>query len=226
MPSPPSMFDEPHSTVVPSSLSGYIQPNLGHGLRIWWAFFWTTTLITAMLTITTDVALRGIYENSTVPGSLIRPVMRYDGYFFSYVVALFVLMYILRKNFRHFRIGLLSNHGGEGAEPLPPTLRRTTRIWWTYCWRSLLYRIIVLFVVSFPLGWIVGFLVAIIHAGPAFSTLVNAVVATAVDGAVGLFVIYSNILDEDISDFRVALLPREAPAASVAPAAPANLAGS
>ena len=39
-----------------------------------------------------------------------------------------------------------------------------------------------------------------------------------IDGAVGLFVIYSAILDEEFGDFRVALLPRE-PAVRTVPAA-------
>jgi hypothetical protein len=47
------------------------------------------------------------------------------------------------------------------------------------------------------------------------------------DGAVGAFVIYSSILDEDISNFRVALLPRTAPTGTfAAPAAPAGLVNS
>jgi hypothetical protein len=41
----------------------------------------------------------------------------------------------------------------------------------------------------------------------------------AIDAGAGLFVIYSNILDEDFGDFRVCLLPiRKDAAASAAPA--------
>ncbi len=47
----------------------------------------------------------------------------------------------------------------------------------------------------------------------------------AIDAIVGMFVIYSSILDEDIADFRVALLPRSpstqigaVPSASITPA--------
>jgi hypothetical protein len=214
------MFDAPHP-VAATPPSDYIQPNLGHGLRIWWAFFWPTSLVTTALSIGITILLRSVYEDTTVPGSLIGPVIRYHVYVVNYVVAFVVMAYILRKNFRHFRIGLLSNHGGDGAEPLPPTFRRTARVWWTYSWRSFLYRIIVLFAVSFPLGWITGFLIAIFKQVPAIPVLVNLVSASAVDGAVGLFVIYSNILDEDISDFRVALLPRAVSSGAIAaPAAP------
>jgi hypothetical protein len=226
MPSPPSMFDAPHpATAAPPS--DYIQPNLGHGLRIWWAFWWPTTLVTAILSIGIDILLRTVYEDTNVPGSLVGPVIKYNAYVCTYVVAFLMMACILRKNFRHFRIGLLSNHGGEGAEPLPPTLRRTARVWWTYSWRSLLYRIIALFVVSFPMGWIMGFLISIFRQVPAIPVLVNLLSATAIDGAVGLFVIYSNILDEDISDFRVALLPRAVSSDVIsAPVAPANVSGS
>ena len=170
MPGPPSIFDTPHAaSAAPSSLSNYIQPNLGHGLRIWWAFFWPTTVISAVLTIAANSYLKFLYENSNVSGSLLRPILKYDVYIFSYVVAFFAMYYILRKNFRHFRIGLLTHRGGEGSEILETTLLRTARVWWTYSWR------------------------------------------TALSGAVGLFVVYSNILDEDFGDFRVCLLPRPEP---------------
>jgi hypothetical protein len=205
MPSPPSMF-EPPRPAVRAPQSDYIQPNLGHGLRIWWAFWWPTTLVASALTFATIYAVRSLYENLVLPASIAGPAIKYNAYFFTYFVAFFVMSYILRKNFRHFRIGLLSNYGGEGAAVVPPTIRRTFRIWWTYSWRSLLYRLIVLFAVSFPLGWIVGFLAAIFK-NAAVGVLLNLLTATAVDAAAGLFVIYSNILDEDISDFRVALLP-------------------
>jgi hypothetical protein len=218
------MFDAPRPVVSAFPPNEYIQPNLGHGLRIWWAFWWPTTLIAMALTIGINILLRRLYEDTTLPGWLVGPVMRYDAYVLTYVVAFLVMAYILRKNFQRFRIGLLSNHGGEGATPLPPTLRRTARVWWTYSWRSLLYRVIALVAVSFPLGWAMGFLAAIFKQVPAIPILVNLVTATAVDGSVGLFVIYSNILDEDISDFRVALLPRAASIGEVAaPAVPANL---
>lgn len=141
--------------------------------------------------------------------------MKYDAYFFNYSVALFVFAYILRKEFRHFHIGLLSHRGGEGAQILKPTVWRTVRVWWTYSWRTLFYFAIAWVVVVFPLTWIVG----IFKPGAAFVLLFFGILGFTIGGAVGLFAIYSNILDEDIADFRVSLLPREA--AAVAPAIPA-----
>jgi hypothetical protein len=78
------MFDTPPAaSPVPPALSNYIQPNLAHGLRIWWAFFWPTTLISMVLTIVVNYWARYFYENSNVPGRLLRPVFQYDSYFFS-----------------------------------------------------------------------------------------------------------------------------------------------
>jgi hypothetical protein len=159
MPAPPSMFDSPHpADHLPAD--GYIQPNLGHGLRIWWAFFWPTSLAAAGLTVLVNLFVKNFYETIRLLAAVAGPILKYDAYIFTYLVALFVMAHILRKNFRHFRIGLLSNHGGQGVEPLPPTLRRTVRVWWTYSWRTLVYRIVASFLVSFPLGWTIGFLKA------------------------------------------------------------------
>jgi hypothetical protein len=136
-------------------------------------------------------------------------------FIFYYLAAFFMMAYVLRKNCRRFRIALLSDHGEDGATPLPPTLRRTARIWWTFCWRSVVYRIIAAVVASFPLGWITGFLAAI-SASRATAALIQVAAQIMLDAAVGMFVIYSNILDEDISDFRVALLPRSVSVSPVA----------
>ena len=199
---------------VPSYLSNYIQPTFDHGLRIWWAFFWPTTLISAILGFAVEFGLRVIYEHTNVPGSLIGPVMRFTPYVISYVVALFIMEYILRKNFRHFRIGLVSNGGGPNAQDLPATFVRTVRVWWTYSWRTVLYRIIISFVATIPLGVLLGVFTRI----PTLQAIVRALVMIAIDAGAGLFVIYSNILDEDFGDFRVCLLPLRKDATSAAPA--------
>jgi hypothetical protein len=198
------MFDAPRAANSSAPPDNYIQPNLGHGLRIWWAFYWRTALGSGVLSAGVNITLRYFSDD---PASVL--ISRYDAYIFYYLTAFFMIAYILRKDFRSFRIGLLSSHGGEGAQLLPQTLRRTARVWWTFCWRAVVYRIIVAVVASFPLGWILGFLAAVL-AGPKTVALVNLTLQIVLDGAVGMFVIYSNILDEDISDFRVALVPRTA----------------
>src|ERR1700689_3908742 len=216
MPGPPSIFDTPHAaSAAPSSLSNYIQPNLGHGLSIWWAFFWPTTVISVVLTIAANSWLKFLYENSNVSGSLLRPILKYDLYIFSYIVAFFAMYYILRKNFRHFRIGLLSRRGGEGSEILETTLRRTARVWWSYSWRAVLYELSARVVTAIPRAVLVG----LFGWNRGLQSLVAVLVSPALGGAVGLFVIYSHILDEDSGDFRVCLLARPEP--NVIPGTPA-----
>ena len=206
---PPSMFEssEATATVVDSHGTGYIQPNLNHGLRIWWAFFWPVTLGAGILTFLGNAWIYYSYEHSYLPGTLLRYFRIGVPYISTYTVAFFVMYYILRKNFRHFRIGLLSNFGCEGAGPLAPTFRRTALVWFNYSWRTLVIRLIVGFAAAIPLGVLSSLFTRL----PVVQLLVKLLIAMAVDGAAGLFVIYNNILDEDIGDFRVALLPRQAP---------------
>ena len=151
-----------------------------------------------------NFSLRRLYQDSDIPGSVLGPIMKFDPYVLSYAVALFVMDYVLQKNFRHFRLELLSNRGGEGAQSISVTLGRTLRVWWTYSWRTLVYRLIITFVTAIPMGVIIGLFTRL----PIAHALVRGLVNVAIDGAAGLFVIYSNILDEDFGEFRVCLLPR------------------
>jgi hypothetical protein len=198
---------EARSPAATSALpdSNYVQPNFGHGLRIWWAFYWPTTLIAGFLLIVLDFWLRKLYEDLVLPASVVGPMLKFDGYVLSYVVAFFVMYYILRKNFRHFRIGLLSNRGGEGAQLLTPTFGRTLRVWWTYSWRTLLYTAIVWIAAVLPLSAFAR----VFNSSPLFTTIIEGLLTLSVSAAVGLYAIYSNILDEDIAGFRVCLLPRK-----------------
>lgn len=203
------MFDAPRPTGRVVSLGDYIQPTLAHGLRIWWAFYWPTALTAIILAIGFNSAMRLFLQIGVISEDGVGPVIwtsRFDPYVFYYLVAFFVMAYILRKNFRSFRVGLLSNFGGEGAQRLQPTMGRTARVWWAFSWRAVIYRIIATFAASIPLGWIMGLMPAFLprQAVPFF----NLGMQIAIDGAVGMFVIYSSILDEDIADFRVGLLPR------------------
>jgi hypothetical protein len=65
-------------------------------------------------------------------GKPLVPVTRYGPYIINYVVALFVMRYILGKTFRHFRLGLISNDGVSPAQTLDPTVIRTMRVWWIF----------------------------------------------------------------------------------------------
>ena len=182
MPNPPSMFDSPRPASTAAPADNYIQPTLSHGLRIWWAFYWRTLLATILLVAAVAKILPLVAE---APAA--RLILRYGVYFFYYSAAFFMIAFILRKNFRDFRIALLSHRGGDGAQPLRPNFQRVARVWWTFSWRSLLYRLIATFVISFPLGWIVGFIAHFLP-GRASVALLNFAVQVLIDAAVGMFV--------------------------------------
>lgn len=202
------------STSVPAALSNYIQPTFGHGLHIWWAFFWPTSLIAVILTIAVNFVVKLAWENSHISTSAAAPILKYGNYVLSYIVAIFVMDYILDKKFRHFRVALLTNQGGEGAQQLRSTLTRALRVWWTYSWRTLIYRLIATFVATIPIGVMIG----LFDRAPSVQAAVRLLFLVALDAAAGLFVIYSNIIDEDFGEFRVCLLPLQSSSAPVTPA--------
>ncbi len=210
------MFESsPPFIPAPAALSNYIQPSFGHGLRIWWAFFWPTYLIAIIVTIAVNFTVKLGYENSHIPASVAGPILKYDNFVLPYIIGLFVMDYILGKKFRHFRVALLTNHGGADAQQLDSTLPRALRVWWTYSWRTFLYRMIATFAATIPIGVMIGLFDRV----PSLQAAVRFLFAIALDAAAGLFVIYSNIIDEDFGDFRVCLLPRESETDS--PVAPA-----
>ena len=113
-----------------------------------------------------------------------------------------MMYFILRKRFRGFQIRLVSK--SDRSRLLEPTVWRTFQIWWTFTWRTRIDRIVLSFVMSVPMGFLTG-AVAVIYPplGPAFSIFMG----LAIEAGVGLFTIYSSILDEEISDFCVTLAP-------------------
>ena len=214
-------FATPSPAASPGGLNAYIQSNLGHALRVWWAYFWPTTLITFLLGILLGIVVRVLYENVILPGTILIPVSKYGGYVINYVVALFIMRYILGKKFRHFRLALVSSADLASTPALPVTWQRTLRVWWTFTWRTLVYSILAFAFVLYPMGMFVG----LFRPSPLFSTVFFFLLGTASGGALSMFVIYSNILEEDIGDFRVVLLPpnEQAPAQSPLATNPARL---
>ena len=174
-----------------SAQSDYIQPSLSHGLRIWWALYWRSTLVTALSLGGSMAAFRVVLPS-------------YWSYSADYLIILAVMWFILIKRFRTFRIRLVSK--ADRTHELPVTYRRTFRIWWTFTWRTIVYRLVLGFVSGIPIGFLRG-AVEVIYPplGPAFGMVVGLVI----EGAVGLFTIYSSILDEDIADFCVMLAPND-----------------
>jgi hypothetical protein len=109
------MFNEALTTSEEAGPDDYIQPNLGHALRIWWAFYWRNALISGILSIILHYAVRWTYENTNLHVRYLRPINQLSDYLLSYIVAIFIIHFVLKKNFRHFRIALLSGYGGPGA---------------------------------------------------------------------------------------------------------------
>jgi hypothetical protein len=201
----PSVFNAPPAAAEARPAGGYIQPSLDHGLRVWWAYYWPTNLIALGAVAVINFALGAVYENTVISGRVVGLVARIQPYLVTYLVSIFTIRYILGKRFRHFRIALVPRTGSE-TQPLPRTFGRTIRVWWTFVWRTLVYGLIVTFAGTILLGTVTGVLSEF---GRVMAILTPIVVGVVIAGVVGLFVMYSNILDEEFGDFRVALLPRE-----------------
>lgn len=200
------MLEPLASATITSASDDYIQPTLEHALRIWWAFYWPTTLFSLVLGFGFGRILRLIYENGFADANFVRLASQIGGYLINYLVALFVLYYILNKNFRHFRVRLLSIASGSQSLTVDVTYRRTFRVWWIYVWRTIVYTMLAWVFVIYPAGIFVG----LFRPTPAFSYVFFGLLGFLVSGALALFVIYSNILEEEIGDFRVSLIPPEA----------------
>lgn len=207
MASSPPIYGDGPAAQAESISSTYIQPTLEHGLRIWWAFYWRNAVIAIVLSFQLGAAVRWLGEKGMVSLRTGPLLLQVGSYVLNFVPAIFVMYYIIRKRFRSFRIRLTSL--GDSAQVLEPTPGRVFRIWWTFTWRSIVYTIALSVAMTVPMGFVVGTATAI---SPLFGRLFNIVQELVVAGAVGLFVIYSNILDEEIADFSVSLAPAAVPA--------------
>lgn len=205
--SKPSLFNTPSATSQSLPLENYLQPTLGHGLRVWWAYYWPTFLISAVMLGTLTWLLRKGWENLILSTPVVLWSNRILPYAVTYGVSIFMLRYVLGKSFRSFRIVLLPRDRVSGTEGLPRSIGRTMRVWWAFCWRSVVLSLIVRFAGGVALGFTVGILSSVSRV---MAVLAPIMLQIGIDGAVGLFVMYSAILDEEFSDFRVSLIPREA----------------
>lgn len=203
-----------------SSTDNYVQPNLASGLRVWWAYYWPTLLISIFLISLLTFFLRKALENAVVSRQFVGWVSQILPYGVLCLVSMLGIYRILTKKFSSFYIALLPRNAIIGGEPLPRTAKRTLRVWWAFIWRAVVYSLIFRFAGSVALGLTIGFFASI---GGIVGKLVPFVIQVLIDAAVGAFVIYSGLLDEEFGDFRVTLLPREAALSAtpaVEPAAP------
>ena len=219
MPNSPSLFSTNAGSIAnaPSLDSFYIQPTLNHGLRVWWAYFWPTSIVASVLNFCTQYWLRTLWAFNSISDRTLRIDLQTFPYLITAAVGLLVFRYLLGKRFRNFRIALLPA-AMDSTQTLRPIWRRTVRVWWTFTWRTILYGVILSFLASVSLGMFLGMLSETSRALAVLTALIREL---AISGAVGLFVIYSNVLDEPFGEFRVALIPKEGIAQT--PAAAANI---
>jgi hypothetical protein len=198
------MFGDGPAAPADSNTTDYIQPTLAHGLRIWWAFYWRDGLVAFVLGLQLGAAVQWLVGHGIVSERM-RPVALQVGiYGITYIPAIFVMYYIVRKQFRGFRIRLTSIADGQPLRTLEPIPRRIFRIWWTYTWRTVTYTLALSVAMTVPMGFLAGAATVI---SPTLGKLFGVFQTLVVAGGVGLFVIYSNILDEEIADFSVGLVP-------------------
>jgi hypothetical protein len=196
-------------------LNDYVQPTLGHGLRIWWAFYWRNQLIAVILGMQLGAAIQWLVIKGVVPLASRTFLIQAGSILLNYIPASVVLYFVFKKNFRSFRIRLTPRDAVESREELPLTPNRAFRIWWTYTWRGLVYLVVLMVAMNVPLGFVTG---AITVVSPALGQIFGQFMGVVMAGAVGLFVIYSNLLDEDLGDFHVGLVSRSAAAPMPQPA--------
>lgn len=206
MPNPPSLFDSsPSKAGTAESLGNYLQPNITHGLRIWWAYYWPTTVVVILATFWMAFIIKFLYERFDIPGWVLRYPRTYGPYLIQLVADYFGVFYVLHRSFRRFRMALLPKGFAPDAAPLKVTLKRSSVVWWTFAWRRVIYTIIVWVVVTLPAGVFLG----IFRPSPVVSTIFMYGLSFVTGAAISLFIIYSNILDEDYLDFTVRVVPRK-----------------
>jgi len=220
MPSEPGLSNALPIRATSASTEDYIQPNFNYGLRIWWAYYWPTSLISFVIISVLTILLRRAWETETLSTQFVLWAGRIQPYAVVFLVSMPGIYRILGKKFRHFSIALLPLNSTLAVERLPRTSERTLRVWWAFIWRSIVYSLIFRFAGSIALGLTIGFLTSI---GGTIGKMVPFLSQVVIDGVVGAFVIYSGLLDEEIGDFRVTLVPREAALSAtpvIEPAAP------
>ncbi len=189
-----------------------LQPTFDYALRAWWAYYWPTSLISLAAILGARFVL------SAVAGLLIslrttRVLLVILPYAAGLLVSIFIIHYLLGKQFRDFRIALLPRAVSDPSRQLPVTFRRTIRVWWAFSWRTVVYSFIAEAVATIPLNVFIG---TLSEMGRWPALLARMIAGAVIAGAVGMYVIYSNILNEEFGDFRVCLLSLEG-AAPVGP---------
>jgi hypothetical protein len=162
-------------------------------------------VVAGILTFGLMVLVYAMYHNVMVPAFVVKWATYAVPFLMNYGIAYFAMYYILGKTFRHFKIGLVSAGNFDRPQTVERTTNRVARVWFAYSWRALVYGLIATFVTSFPLGTLAGAFERI----PLIAPTLRFIFQLAISGAVGLYVFYNNILDENFGDARVCLLRRD-----------------
>jgi hypothetical protein len=195
-------------TIPATSPTSYIQPDMNYALRVWWAYYWPCACASIVLdflykNVLVSATPRHIRPVLNIPYG-VTPLVLLSAYL---LVTIFVMRYVLGKTFGNFRIALLTPDFAS-PQPLPITFARALQVWWFFTWRVFLYSLLGLMFVIYPLGMFVG----LFNPTPMVSKLSLDILKFLMTAAISLYIIYSDILDEDMGDFHVALLPRTVPA--------------
>jgi hypothetical protein len=191
--------------------SDYIQPNINHALRVWWAFYWRTNVAAIVLTVLVTRLLRLMFQSALISPDVALWSAKIAPYAFFYAAAMPVMRFVLHKRFRSFRIAVWARDGQPPSADQKPTYNQAIRVWWAFTWRVAIYGALATTMAGFPLRFIAG----LFAPSPQISALLQVCIALIVQAAVALFVLYSNILDEDMADFHVGLLTNESPELAV-----------
>ena len=124
----PSSFDAPLPGDASLSQENYIQPTLGHGLRIWWAYYWPVSLISFFIIVGVSVLLRKAWESDVLSTEVVRWANRILPYAVIFVVSMIGIRRILGKKFRAFSIALLPRGAVVVGQPLSLSFERTLRM--------------------------------------------------------------------------------------------------
>jgi hypothetical protein len=197
----PSQVDRVHASLR----SDYVQPTLGHALRVWWAFYWRTLVASTVLTAVASALFQLMSQKDLISVSSAILATKLAPYVFFYSMAIPVMRFVLHKRFRRFRVAVWPLGGQPVSQVEKPTYSQAIRVWWSFTWRATIYGALATTMAGFPLRFVAG----LFAPSPRASALLEMWIAMIVQAAVALFVLYSNILDEDMSDFHVGLVAND-----------------
>src|SRR3990167_7004044 len=87
----------------------FVAPTLGHAARVWWAFTWRQALWSIPFSLPIVIVLLFIARLVGLPEQWLGSLTPGMGFLAGLVVGVFVLKRVFRKEFRHFRICLISH---------------------------------------------------------------------------------------------------------------------